>query len=229
MWLCPQVIHSIFFGVTKIFKYSNSYFGRGLAQLGLFRIGTLGDYRKSEHRSGVSDIEEGIKLVNVHIESEYFQSGSEVPKTLAQLGLIHCDDTATNITLKDIHTSHRLVAPDAYIWCASTEKSAAVMSQFEGADTCVEIHNIPRFFAILNQMMSSMDADFIGIFEVQYRNRTESWQRDSLGIHPSIIKSIDFKLQKEVRAIWVPRHSSPIEPTHGRCDALASCCKIVSI
>lgn len=103
------------------------------------------------------------------------------------------------------------------------------MSQFDGADTCVEINDIPRFFAILNQMMLSMDAHFIGIFEVQYRNRSENWQRDSLGVHPAIIKSIDFEPQKEIRAIWVPRHNNPIEPTHGRCDSLASCCKVVSV
>ncbi len=152
-----------------------------------------------------------------------------MPESLSHLGLIKCDDTCTNITLENIHTSTTIISPDAYIWCASAERSATVMSQFEGADTCVEIHDIPRFFAILNQIMSSMNAEFVGVFDVQYRHRTEAWQRGGLGVHPALIKSTDFAAQKEVRAIWLPQHSDPIEPTHGRCDSLASCCKVISV
>lgn len=213
----------------NLYKYSNSYYARGLAQIGLYRIGTLGDFRKLEHLEGISDTEEGVKFVNVDIENEVFKTGAEVPKNLASLGLIRCDDSSTNITLTNIHTTHTLIAPDAYIWCASTEKSAEVMSQFGGANTCVEIHDVPRFITVLNQIMLTMDVIFLGVFEVQYRNRSENWKRDSLGLHPALIKSLDFQLQKEVRAIWVPRHSDPIEPTHGRCDGLANYCRVVAV
>jgi hypothetical protein len=212
-----------------MFKYSNNYFSRGLAKLGLFRIGTLYDFRDIEHKSGISDPDEGTKVVRVHIGNETYESGSDVPKTLSELGLIKCDDTCSNITLTNIHTTHNLLAPDFYIWCASTEKSAAVMSQFEGADTCVEVFDVPRFVAILNQLMTTMDAEFVGIFEVQYRERVEDWNRSNLGMHPAIIKDVRFSGQKELRAIWKPNHGNPIEPIKGRCDGLSSCCRIVSI
>jgi hypothetical protein len=212
-----------------VFKYSNTYFSRGLAELGLFRIGTLYDFRSVEHNSGISDPDEGTKIVKVQIDNETYESGGDVPKALAALGLIKCDDTCSNITINNIHTTHNILSPDFYIWCASTERSTSVMSQFEGANTCVEVFDVSRFLAIFNQLMTTMNAEFVGVFEVQYRERTEDWNRENLGIHPALLKDVRFRGQKELRAIWKPNHGNSIEPIQGRCDGLSSCCRVVPV
>ena len=201
----------------------------GLVRHGLLRIGTLNDYRRQEHGQGVSDGDEGTKRIEVAIERQHFASGNDVPKTLASLGVIAVDDSSSNITLENIYVGKSIVAPNCYLWCASSVRSRDVMEQFEGADTCVEVVDIDRFFAILGQVMTTFDSAFQGLADVLYQSRTEAWNPEHLGVHPAIIKGPEYSSQHEVRAIWTPSMDDEIGPIKLHVNSLAQCCELRKI
>jgi hypothetical protein len=214
-----------------LYKYSTHYYGHGLAKLGLFRIGTLEDYRKTEHGLGISDPTEGEKTISVDIISEHYKTGSDVPKSLSELGIVKTDSLSKNIYLEEIHVKTNFHSKNLFIWCGSYERSKDVMTKFKDADTCVEIFDVERFIAVLCQIMSLNDARFLGIFKVVYQNRNEKWvkENDSLGLHPALIKGESDEGQKEVRAIWEPINDVPINPIHGRCGGLSNYCRVVDL
>ncbi len=213
----------------RIFKYLPRRYALGLLRHGLLRIGTLYDYQKVEHGRGIADRDEGLKQIKVAIEHRAYASGKDIPKTLAALGIISADDSCTDITLENIYVSKSFEAPNCFLWCASKAGSRSVMEQFEGADTCIEVTDPTRFFSILDQSMTAFDAEFQGVVEVQYQPRVESWNPNDLGVHPAIVKSIEFSNQHEVRAIWTPTKSGNIEPVTLHVEALAECCELNKI
>lgn len=213
----------------RIFKYLPRRYALGLLRHGILRIGTLYDYKKHEHGRGITDKKEGFKQVNVAIEHETYASGKDIPKSLAALGIISADDSCSNITLENIYINRAFEAPNCFLWCASTVGSESVMEQFEGADTCIEVTNPARFFSVLEQVMKIHGTEFQGIFEARYQERTEDWNSYNLGVHPAIIKDVEFSNQHEVRAIWAPVKVEDIEPIHLHVETLAQCCKLIEI
>lgn len=186
--------------MKSLYKYSNSYFGNGLAKIGLFRIGTLYDYRNEEHKNGIFDSTEGIKSISVEIEKETYETGDEVPANLSHLGIIKADRSSTNIVLEDIYTNHIIDSENLWLWCCSSDKSKSVMNSFEGTDTCVEIFDPINFIRILSNILSIDGANFLGLFEVNYANKNEKWNKSNLGIHPALIKDYKFHPQKRAKS-----------------------------
>jgi hypothetical protein len=213
----------------RIFKYLPRRYAHGLLGHGLVRIGTLYDYKKQEHGRGITDGEEGLKEINVAIEHQAFAFGKDVPKTLAALGIIVADDSSLNITLEDIYVSKSFEAPNCFMWCASTIGSRSVMEQFDSADTCIEVTDPARFFSILDQSMMLLDAEFQGVVVVRYQPRVEGWNPNDLGLHPALIKGVEFSGQHEVRAIWTPTKVEDIGPITLHVEALAQCCELREI
>lgn len=213
----------------KIYKYTSQEHAIGLLRYGKFRVGTLYEYRNLEHVSGVADPNEGRKTISGKL-NEQFLSGEEVPKTLTDLGILSVSPGPTNITFTNTTFKSSISSEDAYIWCGSKLKSFLVQQEFEGTDSCVEISNPEAFFALLSEFMAlKYDAEFIGLFTIEYRERVEEWQRTHLGVHPATIKEPHFSEQKEVRAIWQPRQSGIISPIISRLPALSRYCKLVTV
>ena len=81
-----------------------------------------------------------------------------------------------------------------------------VMREF-GCDVCIEISNVNKFIECLNRSMRHKGT-FIGAFECVYTSRVVGPGQKPAN-HPAIIKSPDFKNQKEVRLIWEPKNKRP--------------------
>jgi hypothetical protein len=198
-----------------------------MTERGCLRIGTLDDFRTAEHFSGIADDQEGKKTTKVNIKHKSYKSGSDVAKSLAVLGLVAADETDRNITLENVHTITEHVAPDCYIWCSSSVKSSETMSEFEGADTCVEIHDTKGFFTALSRILKIHRCYFEGVFTVKYGEKTELWNLVELGTHPALLKPTNFKMQNEQRGVWSPMHDMTIKPILVQDVELARCCRIV--
>jgi hypothetical protein len=197
-----------------LYKYLPSVFSQALLKRGSVRIGTLSDFRRSEHKSGISDPSEGTKVVNLDIvEEEKYDYLTEAPEALQ--GFIEINGVCKNLTLNHIHTATRYISQDVYIYCLSSERSITVLESLEGAEICLELLYQEEFFRDLNRIMSLVfKSTFEGLFECTYQDRFENLSsgHDPIGLDPSIIKEPQFSDQKEIRAIWRPNNKETIQP-----------------
>jgi len=68
-----------------MYRYSNSKFSNILTVLGGIRVGTLHDFRNSEHKKGIADPLEGKKTVVHRIMNETIILGDRFSKTAIKL------------------------------------------------------------------------------------------------------------------------------------------------
>jgi len=220
----------------KMFRYSTERYNRSLLSLGCIRVGTLYDFRQSEHKKGIADPNEGTKTVGHHINNLYVPHSEAPPlkenKDFRALSIFQAIDLteSTGTSITNFSVSQSFDMPNCFILCTSRSKSKNTMSQFEGADSCVEIRNIVRFYQLLTLAICDIiPVTFCGIHEVTYQNRQENWNGTDWGHHPSIIKEVDFHQQNEIRAIWQPKLSQPIQPLIISYFLLGSCVESVSV
>lgn len=194
--------------------------------MGIIRIGTLHDFRKSEHRKGIADPQEGKKRVNKHIDHLHV-SGPEDPSTrmLEAFRAINLGPGA-GVTLTNVRLSQSFDHPDCFVLCSSKRRARSTMAEFEGADSCVEIFDAPLFYHELTRALNvHTPVVFRGLFEVTYQPREEDWNGLDWGSHPALIKEPHFAPQYEVRTIWTPRFRQVIAPMVVGNYRLAGACR----
>jgi hypothetical protein len=212
--------------VSSAFRYSGQRYNDSLLALGNVRIGTLHDFRSTEHKGGIADVNEGIKSVSHDIP--YFNSrdvGSAHREAIKQFKLIDFDDS-DGISLKDIRMIQKFDHPNCFVHCVSSEYSRSVLAQFDGADSCVEIVDLFNFYRRLTETLNlHVPVVLLGIAEVRYMPRDEEWNGLNWGGHPALIKEPSFSKQCEIRAIWQPKFSVEIAPIVINDTALINFCK----
>lgn len=189
----------------RLYKYLPREFAETLTKVGSTRVGTLHDFRNIEkHAKGIADESEGKRTVTAHFENETIVGGSERYKALKSTRAVNIpDNVGLNVGKLDIVMDYDHA--DALVWCCSTEKSIDAMKEVGGADTCVEIIDVPSFFSALNDAVRTLHPVllFQGPATVLYQDRKQEWREDSVGISPAFIKGLAFGGQGEVRVAWV--------------------------
>lgn len=195
------------------FRYSDKKYNDALMALGNIRIGTLHDFRKTEHKKGISDVNEGRKKVSHYIPHVTEKDvGSIHWEALSKFGAIQIEG-GENINIIDASLAQEFNHPDCFVHCTSADYSSQVLQQFEGADSCVEIIDLIGFYRRLTETLNSiMPVRFLNICKVAYMQRHEKWNGKDWGVHPALIKEPEFKRQVEIRAIWLPKFSGPLAP-----------------
>lgn len=214
-----------------MYRYSNSQFSNLLTVFGGIRVGTLHDFRKSEHKKGIADPKEGKKIVEHRISKEIVTIGDTSSKTARAAEAFNAiGGDGSVVSLENVTFQKTFDSPDFFVLCSSYGKSLSVMKEFEGADTCVQVHNPEAFYRELTVLLNSVTpVVFMGVERVNYRSRTEDWDGSSWGENPALIKEPMFSEQKEVRAIWVPKFNQPIEPQILGSVELARSCRKITI
>ena len=188
--------------------------------MGGIRIGTLHDFRKTEHKAGISDPKEGTKTVSHHIDHLHIKDSSDTSRnskkdiySLSAFNAISLGENCKDITISNVYVSKKFNEPDVFILCVSKHLSKKTMNQFEGADSCVKITNESTFYQLITETINSITpVVFRGVHEVIYQDREEQWDGSTWGRHPAIIKEKEFSPQGELRAIWQPRGNVEIQP-----------------
>lgn len=222
---------------NKMYRYSTRKYNCSLIIMGCIRIGTLHDFRRSEHNKGICDPKEGKKTVSHHIENLQiaYTGDQDLDKSkdfqsLSAFRFMNLMPDNYNVTIKNVTMSQEFDHPNCYILCMSRFRSKQAMKEFEGTDSCIEIVNIPLFYHILTDTLNSVTpVIFRGIHEVIYQNREEPWNGRDLGYHPALIKEEKFHPQGEYRAIWQPRYNQAIEPIIIGNYRMGALCKHVSV
>ncbi|MEH6628308.1 MAG: hypothetical protein V7739_17835, partial [Motiliproteus sp.] len=143
-----------------MYRYSAKPYNDSLLKMGVLRIGTLHDFRRSEHKKGIADPQEGKKTVSHHIEEFRGSDGAEQPadlKSLTEFNIIGGDvKGAENAVFKNVLLRKKIDHPDCFIFCTSAFCFRSTMLQFEDADSCVLIKNQIGFFNSLSYALNSI-------------------------------------------------------------------------
>jgi len=187
----------------NLYKYLPQKYADALITRGSLRLGTLFDFRQTEHKNGISDATEGKKYVNLSItKKETYSSNTGVPDALQNFLRIEGD--CENISVNNIHTRTAHSSKDLYIFCLSYENSKEVMNELEGTEACLLLKYPNEFFRDLSRIIDASGVLFEGVHRCEYRSREYDLTsgKDSIGVHAALIKEPQFKGQKEIRAIW---------------------------
>jgi hypothetical protein len=171
--------------------------------MGCIRIGTLHDFRELEHKKGIGDPNEGKKTVYHTTKLQQIKSTNDPNvgkskdfKALKEFGIMHLED-CYDVTIGKMNMARSFDTPNCYILCSSKYPSKETMTEFEGADSCIQIVNIESFYSHLTETLNTITpVIFQGIHEVIYRNdREEQWNGNDWGHRPALLKEMQFKPQ----------------------------------
>jgi len=220
-----------------MYRYAKKKYNDSLFVMGGIRIGTLHDFRKTEHKTGISDPKEGTKTVSHHIKHLHIENSSDTSRnnkkdidSLSAFNAISLGENSKNITLSNVLVSKTFNEPDVFILCLSKHLSKKTMNQFEDADSCIKVINENSFYQLISETINSITpVVFHGVHEVIYQDREEQWDGSTWGRHPSMIKEEQFSPQGELRAIWQPRGNFEIKPIIINNYRIGQCVSHVSI
>lgn len=205
-----------------MYRYSRKCYNDLLLNLGGIRVGTLHDFRRSELGAGISDPEEGKKRVYHHIENLHI-ADSEEPAIQSEIDVRALSafravklENSKDITFSNITVSRPFDHPDCFLLCTSEICASRMLREFDGAETCIRITDIPGFYRELTRTLNITvgPVAFMGVRRVRYGTRNEAWNGQNWGNNPALLKATIFEPQAELRALWVPRSGRPIQPTN---------------
>ena len=214
-----------------MYRYLANKYTKSLLALGAIRVGTLHDFRRSEHKRGVADPQEGKKEVFHPIEELHITDpNSPEVRAIEQFGIFNFGNEPTNMKIQGLTIARSFDEPDCFILCPSKVLSKNTMLEFEDADSCYEISNPNEFYRVLTETLNSfVPVVFLGVYEVIYQDKKEQWNGKDWGHHPALIKEPEFKNQSEIRAIWQPRFGHDIKPLIIANYRLIASCKELTI
>lgn len=213
-----------------LYRYSSKAFNEQLMNEGVVRIGTLYDFRNSEHAKGIADPSEGKKKVfhtiyDWKINEEVPGLPSKTMRATSEIGMFSFAPGGGQF-ISGITLEREILSRDYYIHCTSHRLSHDVMKEFEGAETCIEIIDPRGFYELATRSLNEITpVKLAGAFIIKYMDRDEEWNGVDNGIDGCIIKEVEFKGQYEVRAIWSPLNSTNIKPEFIRNMDLTKHCR----
>lgn len=199
--------------MPSVFRYSGQKYNESLLALGNIRVGTLHDFRRTEHKQGIVDVNEGKKRVSHHVPYLTEKDAESIhSKALSEFRAVDIQG-ATNVVIENLLMTQEFNHPDCFVHCTSFEYSSEVLKQFEGADSCVEISDVTGFYKRLTETLNAiLPVHNFTLSHVKYMSRNEDWNGKNWGWHPALIKEPEFIKQVELRAIWYPKFTGNIAP-----------------
>lgn len=220
----------------RLYRYTEREYADRLLSVGSLRVGTLHDFRREEHKGGIADRNEGRKTIHHKIDKLAKVTGEDThsPKSKDEEALeaFSALDIPPGITLdiENVTLFEEFDKGDCFLLCMSHRLSRETMRQFEGADTCIEIHEPNPFFRELTKTLTARHpVKFMGAIGVEYQERSREWSGKGWGVDAALIKEPEFHLQYEVRAGWRPLSKGPIEPLIIENPELTKHCRIVDV
>lgn len=182
-----------------LFKYLKKEYANHLLDRGELLIGTLYDFRNEEYHGDCrGDKDEGKKQIYHYLKDESDNSLNTWDKKIVEVS-----DTAKGNRFVDCTLYINETSEDYYIYCMSQHCNEELFADFQ-ADVCVKIKKPYEFMRAITMALNNNINDFLRLSPCIYVNRWQKYDEYN-EYHPSLIKSPDYKKQKEVRAIWTPK------------------------
>jgi hypothetical protein len=215
-----------------LYRYGKREYAQEFLERGRLRVGTLHDFRRSEHKRGIADPQEGKKRVSHIINTSvgYDRDDASPDRRALEVFGVLAPGSRLQAMFVDCTVSRNIDAPDCFLLCMSETLSNETMAEFDGAESCYQIVNRERFAQILTEEINRhVPVDFRGVHRVKYQERAERWNGLDWGKHPALIKELAFRGQSEIRMMWVPKRPGPIEFFYVEAPELAKCCVEVAL
>jgi hypothetical protein len=204
--------------------------------MGCLRIGTLYDYRRAEHRRGITDPSEGKKQVLHHVSSLHITDSSD-PSMLHSKDFRAMEEfrairigNSKGVRLENVTFAQSFDAPDCFIYCLSSTNSRKMYGEFEESNSCAEIVDLASFLRLVTESLNAIIAvKFQGLHRVTYVPRSEQWNGEDWGTHPALLKDSTFSKQAEFRAIWTPIYEREIKPLVIGNSQIPSACRLLNL
>ena len=191
-----------------LYKYLKKEYVDRLFSDGELRIGTLYEFRNQELDQFRGDKDEGKKEIYDHVKDITITDPSKNnPLNSFVQQYINIEDSAKNFRISNCTFSQSLNSPNFYIYCMSKCFDTHLFDKFE-TDVCVKIKSPYKFIKCISKNFRNI-ASFVSLSPVMYGSRNQPYDRHDK-YHASIIKTVEYKKQKEVRAIWVPINESEV-------------------
>lgn len=227
------------------YRFSKKQFNFSLCTLGIIRVGTLYDFRKSEHEKGIADINEGKKtLVKKANRKELLNFETSIVKGIdgedmmirmhkgtdgLGYGVIGpIDSDAKNFSNYEYRSN--LNSPDCFVLCFTSSNTSETRDQFDGVDSCIIINNFMKFIELVALSINkTILLKNLEIYPVTYKSREEKWDTKNLGTNPVFIKEHEFSKQFEIRVAFHPKYKVPLQPLFIANYELGKYCSFVDI
>lgn len=224
-------------GHPVLYKYMSKAGIKSTLASGLFRIGTLYEYRDYENQE-IGDKSQGLKQYILPASETLKGLSTEVLKARYPLFRnvkgenFYGDDLAETVA-KGAPVALTIQAPDCFLYCMTTEFHPDIMKRF-GYEVCLEIRAPEKFFAKLSKSMSRF-ANYGVIENCKYGSQYEEYEKHNQ-YRPQILKDSRLAYQREVRILWDPRprilnpldKHAPLRPIYLRCPAALKYCRQIA-
>ncbi|EOX3942302.1 hypothetical protein ACPHXT_000724 [Vibrio alginolyticus] len=228
-------------------KYVKEIHFDSLIENGSIKIGTLNDYKESEHGQMVTDQMEGVTRFSglyENITPNTIKSNSVLSRLIGldREEQVKTEDPAKAEKLPGVPrlnlkvTNYNVISPNYYIFSFSkiySQEDHQEWDDKQGYNAAYSIVCPNTFFRkITKQLNSITPVKFLGLFEVHYYDENRGMDFfDPLHHQPGFcLKGYDdFSSQKEVRAVWEPLKNIEISPLVLEVVNLGHCIELKTI
>lgn len=205
---------------SSLFKFTKQCYADQMLTKGAFRIGTLHDYRRTEHVVQIQDAGEGTRSTY-----EYHGNGRIVGTEGSWVAnSIFKPVPDRQISLSGIALAVVENHPDCFIYCFSETAQADVETNY---DACIEILDPLRFILDLSIAAGfSEPSDKVAFGKCRYVGRDQEVGAE-LDIPMAFRKPASYMMQQEWRAVWFHTSVSPTAPIDVLCPQAAKLCRQV--
>ncbi|HCX4700527.1 TPA: hypothetical protein PRU86_004251 [Escherichia coli] len=192
-----------------LYKYIKSEHAEMFFANGTLRIGTLYDFKKNEaFNKAIGDNKEGSHFPFMDTDQTLHADQMTDSQSAFLAGFI---SMGAGSSITGINLVQEITSEDFYIFCMTTEPSRKAMEEFN-CDKCIEILNPNSFISALTRKIKRTAGDLAWQGEITYMDKEYSYLTETK-LHPAQTKDIEYSYQKEYRAIWRRRNSTPNDIT----------------
>ncbi|HBS5706301.1 hypothetical protein J8983_00780 [Klebsiella pneumoniae] len=200
-----------------LYKYMEKKWADEFLKTGSLRVGTLYDFRKADHKPGVSDDQEGFAYSVFDVaEGKTFADMSEVERANCGLGTIIPYSLLGDLSQGGIGPNSNMqfirTSTDMYVMCFSMSPNRSAMLKM-GYDTCLKINNAEIFINQLTRKLRTRARMLYIAQQVDYSGKETSYSVVDCR-YPFMTKHADFAYQDEFRAVWKRRDYAPQPSPH---------------
>lgn len=219
--------------VFPLFKFLSKKWSNELIDKGSFRLSKIQEFRdNSRYKNHIHDSLEGI----MHIENHYdIYEGLVKDSNGLLLNLLN---PLAQISAKDLKLEHEINIYKPLVYCTTNHFLSDSLNQAieDGKDSCVLITYPEKFFKIISNSINDYELSSIGqciykgknIFEKNPGHNSITNQLIANPLHSIYYKPKEYINQREVRAIWTPKHNNTVESITGEIKELSNYCIPIS-
>lgn len=206
--------------MQPLYRFASLEHNKTLASQGSIRIGTLKNFRSSEHQIGILDEQEGLKRLSHVIEDMHIHDMDSPEakentdlKALGFFNIFKFAPGTKNARIQGITVSREVESQNYYILCMSERSDKATMQRFGKYDSCISIPDPHSFIQAATELLNTVTpVEYCGLHKVAYASKDEPWNGKDSGMDPALFKAERFALDFEWRALWAPLDEKHISP-----------------